>query len=153
MKSGEPQPFRPNPKVAMMILVTMTALFVPLLCVVWLGRDYFRAPKPASAQPTGAVIGLRESIERSAEEALPVEAIVSDRLVLKLEREQRSVESLKPLAESLGASLLELEEGRYLVSGAKGTSAAFAKALNIDPPAGDDEGLFEVRIESKEAGK
>lgn len=144
MKSEEPAAFRPNPKVAMMILVTMTALFVPLLCVVWLGRDYFR---PGHAEPAGAVIGLRETIERSADEALPVTPIGSDRPVLKLVQGEHSPDSLKTVTNTLGVSLLEIEKDAYLISGPEGTLAAFAKALDVTPPAGADEGLFEVRIE------
>lgn len=139
MKSEEPAPFRANPSVAMMILVTMTALFVPILCVVWLGRDYFR-PRPAG---TVEVAGLRETFERGSEGALTHEPLAPERPVLRLKSGSPAV-ALEEIVKPLGATAVSLGGERYLVTGPPGTAATLAKMWKLEPPAESDEGLFEV---------
>lgn len=141
MESEKPAAFRPNQQVGVMILVILTALFIPLLGVAWLARDYFR-PKPAVVVEP---IGLRETIERSADEALPARPIAAERPVLTVPGSQTG-DSLRAIAEAQGATILELEEGRFLVTGPDGAIHAFARALNVEPPAAPEEGLFEVQI-------
>lgn len=138
--------FRPNQKVFVIIALTMMALFLPLLGVAWLAKDYFASrAKPVGQQQVEAP-GIRETIERSASEIMPEQPIAAERPVLTAP----SAEGLGTAAKSVGATLVELEPGRrFLVSGPPGTYVALGRAIGVSPtyaeaPSGDE--LFEVII-------
>jgi hypothetical protein len=156
-------PFQWNRQALFMVVLTMVALALPLMSVVWFASDYLEAKRrvPVVEPGKGASTveaenpALRSALERASEKMLPTEPITDERpsLMVRVAPADRGAkaQSLREAVTKAGGSLVELESGtRFLVSAPAGSAAAIRQALGTDARASsaiDSADIYEVRFQ------